>query len=308
MYHDGQQWIHGDYNSFYTTTTFESTLSIRLVVHSSPYFKSGQIVLIDENGLTIGRDRSWDRRLRLPEMAISKYHCLIFLNPKTARFYICDVGSQHGTTVNGQRLSEPKKSSLPHPLEHLDRIQVGSTTLVVHLHQTGPCEDCITQEFIDLSCGKKEKKATTTMTAAAGMQELASDKRDWMKVYKQAYQVDDVDPLKDEDYVDRAKLRRKEYVDNTPIPLLERTLPEKSYYGRNVIANLRGRMSNAENTMEDGVSYDSNPNGSVQGVGNIMLKKLGWQEGQSLGKHQTGIKEPIQPVAHNSRAGLGMRE
>ncbi|CAO3689573.1 unnamed protein product [Rhizopus stolonifer] len=227
-------------------------------------------------------------------MAISKYHCLVFLNPKTARFYICDVGSQHGTIVNGQRLSEPKKSSLPHPLEHLDRIQVGSTTLVVHLHQTGPCEDCITQEFIDLSCGKKEKKTT-------GMQELASDKRDWMK-------VDDVGPLKDKDYMDRAKLRRKEYVDDTPIPLPERALPEKSYYGRNVTANLRERMSNSENTIEDEISDDPYPDGSVQGVGNVMLKKLGWQEGQSLGKHQTGIKEPIQPVVRNGRAGLGMRE
>ncbi|KAG0933490.1 hypothetical protein G6F61_010841 [Rhizopus arrhizus] len=286
MYHNGEQWICGDYDSFYTTaaTTNNSTHSIRLVVQSCPFFKPGQVVLVDENGLTVGRDRSWDRRLRLPEMAVSKYHCMVFLNPTTQQFYIVDVGSQHGTIVNGKRLSKTKQSSLPQLLHHLDSIEIGSTTLQVHLHQTGPCKECLTQVFIDVSSGKKEKRKPS------GMQDLATNKRDWMRYYKECYDLGSTQQVNDE-YVDRAELRRQTTVDATPIPKPQIATPPVSV-----------------SSPVPHLPVSSSPQTAVKGIGSDMLKKLGWQEGQSLGKNQTGITEPIQLATQKDRAGLGMKK
>ncbi|KAL0580359.1 hypothetical protein ABG067_008559, partial [Albugo candida] len=197
MYQVQDTWICGDYNQFYAnryiydahvqawldtitndysiyddiTGTFlpltddyykgypQGTLSIRLVVQSSPHYTTGQVVLIDENGITIGRDRSWDARLRLPEMMVSKYHAMIFLDKSDKLFYILDNGSQHGTFINQKRLSDQKQASLPYELRHLDMIKIGSTTVEVHLHHQGwPCQSCLSQQFIPTLHDKKEKK------------------------------------------------------------------------------------------------------------------------------------------------------
>ncbi|OUM63172.1 hypothetical protein PIROE2DRAFT_61437 [Piromyces sp. E2] len=52
---------------------------MRLVVKSSDLYESGSIILIDAEGLSIGRDKSYEKRLRLPEMQVSKYHAKIYL-------------------------------------------------------------------------------------------------------------------------------------------------------------------------------------------------------------------------------------
>lgn len=46
----------------------------------------------------------------------------------------------------------------------------------------------------------------------------------------------------------------------------------------------------------------------VKGIGLKMLEKMGWNQGQGLGKTGSGIKEPIQVSANYSRKGLLSRE
>ncbi|KAF7831223.1 SUPPRESSOR OF ABI3-5 isoform X1 [Senna tora] len=43
-------------------------------------------------------------------------------------------------------------------------------------------------------------------------------------------------------------------------------------------------------------------------VGNRMLRNMGWQEGLGLGKDGSGMKEPVQAQASDSRAGLGSQQ
>ncbi|CEG69483.1 hypothetical protein RMATCC62417_05550 [Rhizopus microsporus] len=272
MYHNGQVWVNGDYDSFYTTQhNAISTESIRLVILSSPFYRTGQVVLVDENGLTMGRDRSWDRRLRLPELAVSKFHCHIFLNPTTELFYLVDVGSQHGTRVNGELLSEAKKSSLPYLLKHKDIIEIGSTTLQVHKHPI--CSECRANEVIDVCAGKKEKKKKE------GMQSLEVDRHKWIRQYKENYDISSHSVQ--DDYMDRAELRRQGIESDMAPP---KVIPPKN--------NLA----------------PPEPIIRVEGVGSNMLKKLGWQEGQGLGKDSHGIKEPIELATQIDRAGLGMKK
>lgn len=315
MYQQDETWINGDYNQFYsqryiydsqtqawfdtvtkeysfydeTTQSYipltdeywlghpQGTHSIRLVIQSSPHFESGKVALVDENGLTIGRDRSWDSRLRLPEMIVSKYHAMIYLDKKEKLFYMIDNGSQHGTFVNEKRLSESKQASLPYELRHLDIVRIGSTSLQVHLHDMGwPCQDCLASDFIETTNGKKEKKQSQQIHV-----DLEESRREWIKNAKKLY-TPTVDH--ENNYVDRAKIRRKH------------TKPEKFIQSEEI--DMVAPMP-----QPPPISYHT----PVGGIGNKMLQKLGWQQGQSLGKHGDGILEPVRPSSRNSRAGLGIQ-
>ncbi|KAI8883612.1 SMAD/FHA domain-containing protein [Backusella circina FSU 941] len=288
MYYMNGMWIHGDYDSIYSdryvydAETDVCTMTLRLVVLSSPHFEKDQVVLIDENGITIGRDRSWDRRLRLPEMMVSKYHCTIFLNKEEEAFFIVDIGSQHGTLVNLKRLSEAKQSSMPLELHHLDIISVGSTQLQVHLHETGwPCQFCVAQNYIETTQGKKdEKKVQQPITV-----DLEQSRREWLKQAKRFYLAEGSQD-ENREYIDRADIRRKTVPAEKPSNPTQQERSDDGYTQQQY----------------ERVTMDT----PVQGKGQQMLQKLGWQPGQALGKDQDqGIKVPIRPVAQTSKQGLG---
>ncbi|KAJ3296723.1 Angiogenic factor with G patch and FHA domains 1, partial [Borealophlyctis nickersoniae] len=119
-----------------------SDAEMKLVVTRSDVrgLTSGAVILVDGNGISIGRDSAVERRLRLKELAVSRFHCTIYVQRipgtganggstwdkdettedgevvdrddptirSTDTFFIVDSGSMHGTFVNGVRLSEPK--------------------------------------------------------------------------------------------------------------------------------------------------------------------------------------------------------
>ncbi|CAO3629004.1 unnamed protein product [Mucor hiemalis] len=316
MYQVDNNWVCGDYNQFYsnryvydshtqawldtvtqeysfydeTTQTYvpltdeywlgqpQGTRSIRFVIQSSPHYNSGKVVLVDENGMTIGRDRSWDCRLRLAEMIVSKYHAMVFLDKSDKLFYMIDNGSQHGTFVNNKRLSEPKQASLPYELRHLDILRIGSTSMEVHLHSMGwPCQTCLASEFIETTHHKKDK----TLPEKKQTVDLEESRREWIKNAKKMY-TDENDDKKS--YVDRAKIRRKNTKPEKFIKAEPEYTPQQQHYVPEV------------------VSYQT----PVSGIGNKMLQKLGWQEGQGLGKHGEGIREPVRPSTQSDRTGLGI--
>ncbi|KAG5459804.1 MAG: hypothetical protein BJ554DRAFT_8239, partial [Olpidium bornovanus] len=53
---------------------------LRLVVLESAVLCPGRVVVVDHEGVTVGRDRSFGRRLRLPELAVSKFHAHIYVD------------------------------------------------------------------------------------------------------------------------------------------------------------------------------------------------------------------------------------
>jgi len=121
---------------------------MRLVVTQSLILPRKQRVAVFDGHpeVSIGRDISPDPtapRLRLKEMGVSKFHASFFFNFSSRTWSLVDLGSVHGTTVNGVRLSGARQSSQPRELRHTDTIVVGTTTLVVHTHRDGlPCTDC----------------------------------------------------------------------------------------------------------------------------------------------------------------------
>ncbi|GAA5940673.1 uncharacterized protein JCM15063_006320 [Sporobolomyces koalae] len=130
---------------------------LRLVVKKadSTVLPSAQriAVLDPQEPVTIGRDRSHERRIRLKELAVSKVHATLFWSvdelAETGGFWaIVDNGSTHGTFLKGDgeldysRLSEPKVASSPSRLHHVDSLRCGSTTFIVHIHASFACSTC----------------------------------------------------------------------------------------------------------------------------------------------------------------------
>jgi pSer/pThr/pTyr-binding forkhead associated (FHA) protein len=289
---------------YYATNEPASDEALRLVVLESQLLPVNNILLVDANGITIGRDRSWDRRLRLPEMAVSKYHCHIFSNladifqdtdndkaadqELTSNFSIIDVGSQNGTFVNGDRLSLTRSASPPYPLRHLDVISVGTTKFQVHEH-TGswPCERCKSYNgnVIDIATTKQNKtpieEAETNMHLTKNEREVA--RREELKRMKQKY-TDSKPSIKSNNYVDRAEARRKQHVDNSPV-----------------------NRSNGMDSESYAPPQSSRTNERIgtENIGNRLLQKMGWKEGQGLGSTGSGITDPIQAQFREGRAGLG---
>ncbi|KAG9287349.1 hypothetical protein G9A89_023720 [Geosiphon pyriformis] len=328
-----------------------SDATLRLVVLESDILKPGNLIIVDGNGISIGRDKWDDRRLRLPELRTSKHHCQIFCSTSSASmsstdshnnvgsindeedslatpnsigtlkdaFYIIDSGSQNGTFVNSTRLSESKMSSKPMILSHMDEIIVGSTTFQVHMHKQWTCEACTLTEgkFIEVSKLDHSSSNSSISISAKGSeyiefsllerlngnanninnnlissqrellelkrrQELSRLKRKYIGKDNNSDSINNTGNEKRKKYIDRAALRREIRPDNAPV---KKERPE-------------------ENDRTPTPSSQSKKLGS-ENKGNLLLQKMGWKEGQGLGRGGGGMINPIDVMTNEGRRGLG---
>jgi len=149
---------------------------LRLVKLASDVIADEQkVAIIDgrNEGVSIGRDRSFTARIRCPSMEISKHHANIFKMSsdrggrmsKDMLFAVADTGSTHGTYIlldasaittadalppitAYERLSPPKKASIPKALRHMSLLRIGKTVFQAHLHPgwSVSCEGCALSE------------------------------------------------------------------------------------------------------------------------------------------------------------------
>ncbi|CAG8595090.1 1212_t:CDS:2 [Ambispora gerdemannii] len=294
-----------------------SDATLRLVVLQSDVLKVGNLIIVDGNGISIGRDRWDDRRLRLPELRTSKHHCQIFCSSAAAissstistpnlehsvaanddkseadssntinfkdAFYIIDSGSQNGTFVNSNRLSESKMSSKPQILSHMDEIIVGSTTFQVHLHKQWTCEACTVTEGKVIEISKNDNNNIAKLLELQRRQELTRLKRKYIGSYKDN-EDDNSGTDNNAKYIDRAALRREIRPDNTPVKKLNSLDEDLDSFPTQSSQNKRLGSENK---------------------GNMLLQKMGWKEGQGLGRAGGGIVNPIDVLTNDGRRGLG---
>jgi hypothetical protein len=127
----------------------------RLVIQEGRFIaKKCRLAVIDGySEVQIGRDASppgaSTPRIRLKDMEVSKLHATLFWDAARTEWAVVDMGSKHGTFVgsgedtNRVRLSASRVASMPKRLKHLDRLSLGGTTFVVHVHENRlPCSDC----------------------------------------------------------------------------------------------------------------------------------------------------------------------
>ena len=100
-----------------------STFRLRVVVGPEVAEIADGAVVPPPGGVTIGRGVSAD--VRLPDVSVSRTHARV--EPDGEGWAVTDLGSTHGTFVNGNRL-EPQA---PSPLHDRDQLRVGPWTFLV---------------------------------------------------------------------------------------------------------------------------------------------------------------------------------
>lgn len=284
-----------------------SDATIRFVVKASnaPGISSAAVLLVDAVGVSLGRDRDGSnntKRVRLKELLVSKDHAAVFFKDneeleKSEKeegpgFFVVDLGSTHGTYFNGKRLSAAKNASKPARLKHGDTLQIGSTTLEVHLHPPpwSSCEECkATSDKTIVPDGEPSKANNTTATNNYSSEDrketLERQRKEEQKALKARLVGDSrtqpPSSSRPPGFIDRSKLRRELHGPDRTRPFSTDT---DSYY---------------QTQQQPSVSTTT----PVSGKGAAMLSKLGYSGG-GLGKQGQGIAEPVS--AEGTRGGVGL--
>ncbi|GAA5921942.1 hypothetical protein JCM3775_003428 [Rhodotorula graminis] len=179
---------------------FSSAPLLRLVVHRRPdpavLPLAHTVASLDPaEPVSIGRDKSFERRIRLRELAVSKTHCTLFWahgdgegEGEGGHWAVVDNGSTHGTFVGAEggedevRLSDPKVASTPKRLHHLDTIRTGSTTFAVHIHASFACTACSvasdSSNLIPLVAAPSDSAPSASTPAYTGSKTKAQKEQD----------------------------------------------------------------------------------------------------------------------------------
>ncbi|KAI0767936.1 hypothetical protein BC629DRAFT_878664 [Irpex lacteus] len=308
--------------------------------------RSQRLAIIDGyTEIELGRDLppsgSDKPRIRLKDMEVSKLHATIYWDIGRREWAIVDMGSKHGTFVRshaasevasastaaedprGQRLSLPRASSIPRRLQHLDRISVGSTSFLVHIHEYRlPCKDCTSSGGDEIPLSNASRSTANATISSKRKRDDSSDysasttgdakkslsmlKRTLLSRHDGPYNTSSKGP-----YVDRSARRRALHPDAPGAPAdpsISRTnsvpIPP-----RPPISSL---PSPPRPPSPPAPLTSSN-------IGHRLLMKQGWAPGTALrstsesadGDTATSSMDlvvPLEPKARMSRAGLGISD
>ncbi|XP_077989398.1 angiogenic factor with G patch and FHA domains 1-like [Glandiceps talaboti] len=248
---------------------------VRLIATESESLKLGTLFIITYMGGTIGREDS--HSVCIPDIGVSKKHAEIGYNQDKQQYWIKDCGSQNGTVVNDNPLTvEAREESECSPLSHGDTVRIGTTVLRVHIHPGDEtCNDC-EPGIVQAALAKQETQTVTILTK----EEREKLRKKQLKQIKKKYMLanadyeDNTDAINNPNYSDRAQHRRKTVGSDNP-------------HQKDDLPASVDRAIDKSN------------------VGHKMLKKMGWKDGQLLGKHEQGLDKPIQVVVRDKKAGLG---
>ncbi|KAG0730577.1 Angiogenic factor with G patch and FHA domains 1 [Chionoecetes opilio] len=248
------------------------SLRLMVVEGGEERVRVGELHVVTLDGGTVGREES--NAVHLPDLNVSKVHAEIEYRSAGAddyHYYVRDLGSNNGTFVRGVRLSEARQPSHQVELGHGWEVQFGSIKVKCHLHPGAlTCNECepglVMKTLPSLKSGKDSK-----FFKNAKYKEKARRKE--LKALQKKYK-----PTQQESQAATAAVAVG-YTDRT---------------------RRRQTQKGSDNPYEE----DRNPLKETN-KGFALLQKMGWSEGQGLGKANTGIKAPVQPLSVVGQAGLG---
>ena len=298
----------------------EDWLPLRLtVVQSSILHKDLSLAVLDAYAETqFGRDvappGSDTPRIRLKEMQVSKLHATVFWDKTRCEWAVVDMGSKHGTFLQPAqypdaepiRLSPSRMTSIPRPLHHLDRLIIGSTTFLCHIHaDRTPCAECTLtgQGVIPLFAVPRESHRTAEKRPpdAAGMTHT-EDTRDAKKALTSLKRT----------LLARLSPSSTSTSTQPPAPYIDRSARRRAMHPGSQFDSPGGvspghSRPSREPSQTPSVPMTEDERASPeQNMGRRLLMRQGWEPGTALGTGSEGIVEPIEVRALPHRAGIGM--
>ena len=330
----------GDSASVASSLKVPSLRLIRLPEHiTKPVLPRAQKLAIIDGYMEveIGRDLppagSDKPRIRLKDMEVSKLHATIYWDITRHEWAIVDMGSKHGTFVlshagsvtptpgsanedqKGQRLSLPRTSSVPRQLRHLDRLFVGSTTFLIHIHDDClPCSDCTSGGGDEIPLSSTQQSATGFSASNKRKRDSAleppsvssSNPKEALSVLKRSLlsRHGGSSSSGKGSYVDRSARRRALHPDTTPgVPQEQGTV------------GIRLTSPSLPTPPPEPPRPPSPPAPlTSSNIGHRLLMKQGWTPGTALRAPSSttddavssiDLVSPLEPKARASRAGLG---
>ncbi|VDN16367.1 unnamed protein product [Dibothriocephalus latus] len=126
--------------------------SLRLVVLSSAYVKTGTVGIITSTQATsgwgcLGRNQSYCPLFTLMEDdELEEIHCELIFRQSDETYHLKDRKSKSGTYLNGQKLRKNDKKRICHG----DVLRIGESRFLIHIHQGAEtCSQCEQRETQD---------------------------------------------------------------------------------------------------------------------------------------------------------------
>ncbi|KAJ3240560.1 hypothetical protein HDU81_003444 [Chytriomyces hyalinus] len=329
----------------------ESNSIIRLRILSSDVknMHAGSLAELNSS-LSIGRDavsppiaRS---HLRLRELQVSRIHAKMYiasvLCPRrglTVAVLLADLGSTHGSFIDGQRVSNPKETNRIEVL-HAQVITIGSTTFEVHIHPEFACKGCsISNATMLLDMNPNSVKVEQAAVKVPPKEPIEVSRKREQNSLKRSLLGASGSCLKADTpprYTDRSAIRRKlhnggaaTYTNSSDVQQFREDQPGFSV--EDAAASVSGASSeppkqqafvqqylcNRHFHSDSGDSPASELDSSklivergtfipFDSVGQEMMKKMGWKQGAGMGRKEDGIVEPVQAYLRiDAKKGLG---
>ncbi|XP_043276904.1 angiogenic factor with G patch and FHA domains 1 isoform X1 [Venturia canescens] len=210
--------------------------------------------------------REGDHAVLIPDLNISKHHARFQYDEDKRQYLIVDSGSRNGTILNGKRLSVAKQESDPCEVAHGSVVQLGSTKLLCHIHNGHE------------TCGHCEP----------GL------------VQKTTFHEPSKTSKKDQHKTELRRLKNKFGVEKNNTETASQVATgyqDRAQARRDHVGSSNHHVKTQISSVETSIAKDNK--------GFKLLSKMGWSEGQSLGKDGDGRIEPVPLVNKQTKAGFG---
>ncbi|KAK4884722.1 hypothetical protein RN001_000993 [Aquatica leii] len=240
---------------------------IRIIVKATEVSKltKGSLYIITCEGGTLGREG--DHSIIIPDINISKHHLKFNFNKDSNMYTVTDLGSRNGTLLNGKRMSASKQESDELELTHGSQIQIGTTILLCHIHHNHETCDHCEPGLLQSITDKKEKSVV-----ASKSEQHKNELRKLRKKFGIGWSDSNSSHL-GTGYTDRAQVRRD-------------TVGSHNEHEKTQVASVDQSIS-------------------TENKGFKLLSKMGWSEGQSLGKDGNGLLNPVELSSTVGTTGMG---
>ncbi|KAJ3063954.1 hypothetical protein HDU98_000292, partial [Podochytrium sp. JEL0797] len=227
------------------------------------------------------------------------------------RLFVYDLGSTHGTFVDGLRVAGEREKGMV-SLRHGSELVVGSTVFGIHVHEEWPCKGCGVSEgnrvetFATIhshasKVGEGEESAALRVPApVAHKMELKNLKRSLLGGNSGGGNLQ-------AEWNDRSAMRRKLHeghlepfhgnhdryaeVDNSSV---QSSANSSGLSLQQQQIRVRQHLHNQRREELSTPVESAHGNSRVGGIGESMLTKMGWIEGTGLGKREDSILDPIE--------------